>query len=592
MDRGGAQLAFHDISFHVQLKNGETKKILTNVSGLIDNGHLCYMMGPSGAGKSSLLDALADRVKAKVTGEILLDGAPADPECLKIQAKYVQQEDHLIPILTVRQTFECMASFYTTDREEVRKRVGVAIELLGLTKQENTIIGGPLLRGLSGGQKRRVSIGCELVSLPRIMFLDEPTSGLDSAAAWAVVSALKDVSKNKGTTLVITIHQPSEKLFRISDRFLLLSDGQLCFMGDTDMSVKHFQALGCELPPMTSSADWMLEIVDTSFQDKAHVQPLIDAWASSPSASSLLEKVSTLCKDAKPRSFPCEPHTGFLWQTRILFWRMCLNVAKNPMVIWLRVAMYFALSVMISTVWNDVGRNGPDQDSVSDIINAMFFIAAFMVFMSISVLPAFLEEKAVFVKERANGAYGVLPFNIAHVLVDLLPLLFMAIVNGTVCYYSIGLNEDFDRFLYYIVDLFFSFVVAEALMFLIAVIVPNFVVGIASGAMAYGGFMIAMGFLIRVEDIGWWWRWLHYIGLHSYSFSGFMYNEFHGRVFDCSVGGVWPCKDGKVTGDFVLEHYDFEDTDKWANIVVLAAMSVIYRIIAITWMYYFHTGKK
>jgi ABC-type multidrug transport system ATPase subunit len=172
------------------------------------------------------LDALADRVKAPVTGEVYVNSERKNPLTFNKIAKYVQQEDHLIPILTVRQTFEFQASFYTTNKSLVKERVAEAIKLLGLEAQEHTVVGGALIRGLSGGQKRRVSIGCEVVAVPRIMFLDEPTSGLDSAAAWNVVRALKDIAVNKKTTLLLTIHQPSEKLFRVSDQFLLLSAGR------------------------------------------------------------------------------------------------------------------------------------------------------------------------------------------------------------------------------------------------------------------------------------------------------------------------------------------------------------------------------
>lgn len=574
----GAQLAFKNLSFHVKLSDGSTKKILTDVSGLIKGGDIMFMMGPSGAGKSSLLDALADRVKSPVEGKIFVNSERKDPLKFKKIAKYVQQEDHLIPVLTVRQTLECLASFYTTNPSLVKERVADAIKLLGLEAQEHTIIGGALLRGLSGGQKRRVSIGCEVVSAPRILFLDEPTSGLDSAAAWNVISALKTIAETKKTTLLITIHQPSERLFRLSDSFLLLSAGRLCYTGSTAAAVPYFQGLKCEMPPMTSSADWMLDLVDTSFNPLEEVEPLMQAWARSGEATRLtaaLEQLDAGAEGGADRSehgwaeAPTATSISMWWQTRILMWRMALNIMKNPAVIWLRFAMYIALSILIGTAWLDVGD---DEEAILNIINSIFFISAFMVFMSISVLPAFLEEKAVFIKERANGAYSVTAFSVAHLVVDLPPLFLLALVNGTICYFILGYNSDTDRYLFFILDLFLSFAVAEALCFLVAVVVPSFIVGIAAAAFAYGGFMVVAGFFIPVGQIGWQWRWLHYISLHAYSFSSFMHNEFDGATFSCTGDGMWRCgADGHVHGEFVLEHYDYEDTDKWGNMIVLLA---------------------
>eukprot|EP00241_Pyramimonas_parkeae_P015408 CAMPEP_0114297338 /NCGR_PEP_ID=MMETSP0059-20121206/11802_1 /TAXON_ID=36894 /ORGANISM="Pyramimonas parkeae, Strain CCMP726" /LENGTH=597 /DNA_ID=CAMNT_0001419567 /DNA_START=157 /DNA_END=1947 /DNA_ORIENTATION=+ len=582
LEMEGAELAFRDLSFEVNLKNGSQKKILSNVSGAIPGGKLCYMMGPSGAGKSSLLDALADRVKAPVSGTVLVDGVPKNPATFNNIAKYVQQEDNLIPILTVQQTFEVMAMFYSTDMKVVKDRSERAIAMLGLEKQRDTIIGGAILRGLSGGQKRRVSIGCELVATPRIMFLDEPTSGLDSAAAWNVVSALKSIASQVGTTLVLTIHQPSETLFRLSDRFLLLSSGRLCFMGDTLQAVKHFKSLDREMPEMTSSADWMLDLVDTSFQDLAAVEDLMKGWEESAGARELLQHILEIERSASER-LPARVHaaTPFWWQVKALMWRMSLNIMKNPAVVWLRFGMYFALSILISTIWIDVGTV---DSSITDILNVIFFISAFMVFMSISVLPAFLEEKAVFVKERANGAYGPVAFSVAHLIVDLPPLFLQALVNGTLCYWCIGLNDGTDRYIFFIVDLFLSFAVAEALCFLIAVLVPSFIVGIALGAFTYGAFMVVQGFFIRVEDIGWWWRWMHYIAMHSYSFSAFLDNEFKGKDFTCpGESRMWTCTDDIVKGEYVLEYYGYDDVDKWANMAVLVAMMLAYRIVATWW---------
>eukprot|EP00976_Prorocentrum_cordatum_P076185 1182199-Prorocentrum_minimum.AAC.4 len=105
--------------------------------------------------------------------------------------------------------------------------------------------------------------------------------------------------------------------------------------------------------------------------------------------------------------------------------------------------------------------------------------------------------------------------------------------------------------------------------------------------------MVVQGFFIPVGQIGWHWRWMHYISLHAYSFSAFMYNEFSGRSFTCKPGGMWRCEeDNLVHGETVLQQFDYEDTDKWANMAVLVAMMFVYRLIAAVWMDQFHTGKK
>ena len=211
--------------------------------------------------------------------------------------------------------------------------------------------------------------------------------------------------------------------------------------------------------------------------------------------------------------------------------------------------------------------------------------------MSVSVLPAYLEEKAVFVKERASGAYTPLVFMLAHTVVDIPFMLLQTMMSGTLVYFLVGLNPSGDRILFFFVDLFLSFMVAESIMLLVAALVPVAILGIAVGGMIFGAFMVVQGFFIKVENINWYWRWMRWIGLHTYSFSAFMHNEFSGRVFravpDASGGSI-----EARTGESVLEAYQFENVDKWTCMGVLVVMTFLYRLIAALVMYYNHTGKR
>lgn len=506
-------------------------------------------------------------------------------------SKYVQQDDTLIPVLTVEETLAYSARFYSVDEDVVQERVEDAISMLGLEGQRKTIVGNAILRGLSGGQKRRLSAGNELVASPRILFLDELTSGLDSTAAAAVMHSLHDVAKVKNITMLLTIHQPAEQLFRLSSRLLLLSGGRTAYCGPSAGAVAHFAALGQPVPEMTSSSEYLLDLVNADFSDAQKVKNLVDAWETSP-ACEALDREMREQKEVTHAPLAARKElytgTGFARQLSVLTRRVFLNAWRNPLVIWLRLAMYVALSIMIGTVWLQIGDGA---DVIVDIIGVIFFVAAFMVFMSVSVLPAFLEEKAVFVKERANGAYGSSAFVLAHTIVDLPFMLLQATVCGCLVYFLVGLNDAPGRFGFFLLDLFLSFMVAESIMLVVSSVVPVAIVGIALGAMIYGAFMVVQGFFIKIENVGWWWRWMHYIGMHSYSFSAFMKNEFKGRVFKAvpnASGGPVP----EMRGDDVLRMYSFEDTDIWANMAVLVAMVVAYRVIAAWHMHAYHTGKK
>lgn len=235
-----AQLTNHNIrSFlwrgvSVTVKDRQThedKPILNNVSGIVQAGELMAIMGPSyvlycfllschlalltwisGSGKSTLLNVLANRVPAKgayAQSDIFLNGRPAEAETMRKISCYVEQEDALVGALTVRETLTFAARLSLPNnipKSERIARVEALVSSFGLSGQANTLVGTPIRKGISGGQKRRVSVAAQLITSPKILFLDEPTSGLDSAAAFEVISFVKDVAKKHNVSTTDAIH--------------------------------------------------------------------------------------------------------------------------------------------------------------------------------------------------------------------------------------------------------------------------------------------------------------------------------------------------------------------------------------------------
>jgi ABC-type multidrug transport system ATPase subunit len=223
----GVRLDFKDICLTMPAKRKTpAKTILHNVSGFAVPGEVLYIMGPSGAGKTSLLDAVSGRTKVSPSGDILLAGCQKTDKSLKALSKYCTQEIQLYEAMTIKETLASAAALYTTGDSERDSRVEQALTMLGLQGQASVKIGGVFFRGCSGGQKRRVTVGEAVVAKPPIMFLDEPTSGLDSAAAYQLMLKLREIARVSRITVVCSIHQPSERVFELSDRLLLLAGGK------------------------------------------------------------------------------------------------------------------------------------------------------------------------------------------------------------------------------------------------------------------------------------------------------------------------------------------------------------------------------
>ena len=224
-------------------------------------------MGASGAGKTSLFNVLSGRTRTKgriaVEADICLGGAKIDPnKSTKIRTMFafVAQEDALHDASTPRQALKFSARLRlprSTTEKEINNLVDLYLDELGLVSCSDTVIGGGLKKGISGGEKKRVSIGIELISQPDIIFLDEPTSGLDSFAAKQVMKLLHKVAQ-AGNIVLFTIHQPSSEIFATFDRLILLSQGRLMYQGLIRYMNQDFQNNGYPVPPNYNPADWML----------------------------------------------------------------------------------------------------------------------------------------------------------------------------------------------------------------------------------------------------------------------------------------------------------------------------------------------
>ncbi|KAF0707976.1 hypothetical protein As57867_006468, partial [Aphanomyces stellatus] len=215
-------------------------------------------MGPSGSGKTTLLDILADRVSSgAIAGDIHVNGRPRDSH-FRLLASYVAQEDSLLGSFTVLETLRYAAQLSvasTVSAQERELRVQEAIDDMGLRSCEHTIVGDIFRKGLSGGQKRRLSIAIELLSHPTILLLDEPTSGLDSASTHAVITYIAKLAK-QNRTIVCTIHQPSSMVYHMFDNVMILAQGHTAYFGSPHDSLAHFASLGHPCPQFTNPGEY------------------------------------------------------------------------------------------------------------------------------------------------------------------------------------------------------------------------------------------------------------------------------------------------------------------------------------------------
>ncbi|KAG2425311.1 hypothetical protein HXX76_013891 [Chlamydomonas incerta] len=244
-------------------KEEKEKQVLFNISGEVTPGEVLALMGPSGGGKTSLLTLLGGRSTARLGGSIAFNGAKMS-KATKRKMGYVSQDDLLYAELTVYETLYFAALLRlprSWSRADKLNRVEMVVDGLGLERCRDTIIGSHMMRGVSGGERKRVSIGHELLINPSILLLDEPTSGLDSTTALRLMHTLRTLASG-GRTIVTSIHQPSSRLYRQMDKLMLLSDGRCMYYGDAQSVSTWFKLLGQPCPFGTNIADHILDLAN------------------------------------------------------------------------------------------------------------------------------------------------------------------------------------------------------------------------------------------------------------------------------------------------------------------------------------------
>ncbi|CAN1829264.1 ABC transporter G family member 1 [Linum perenne] len=553
-------LTWQDLSVVVAAAGGGRRKILEGLTGYAEAAVPLAIMGPSGSGKSTLLDALAGRLGSKTqqTGEILINGRK---ETLAYgTSAYVTQDDTLMKTLTVREAVYYSARLQLPDSmsaADKTQRADTTIAEMGLHGSADTRIGS----GLSGGEKRRVSICIELLRRPELLFLDEPTSGLDSAASYHVISRILRLARRHRIAVVASVHQPSGEVFRLFRNVCLLSGGKTVYFGEVCAAEEFFSLNGFPSPTFMNPADHYLQTINKDFdlQDiekgdvdgpsktEEAINVLVSSYKSSTIRQHTEQHVNYLCQQKQGEGLGKKGgEASFINQSMVLTSRSFVNMYRDLGYYWLRLAIYIALCLCVGTIFYDVGFS----------------------FGSIQI----------FGRERLNGHYGVGAFVIGNTISSIPYLFLISLIPGSIAYFLVGLQRTFEHFAYFVLLLFVTMMLVESLMMTVASIVPDFLLGIITGAGIQGVMMLNGGFFRLPHDLpSPFWRYpMYYIAFHKYANQGFYKNEFEGLVFDDQMGG-----NGVVSGEEVLRRiWQVEmGYSKWVDLGVLMGMVVVYRVM-------------
>nr|XP_043638068.1 ABC transporter G family member 22-like isoform X2 [Erigeron canadensis] len=543
-------LKFTEVSYKIITKGVTStveKDILNGINGEVNPGEVLALMGPSGSGKTTLLSLLGGRLTKPAQGGSITYNDQPYSKLLKSRIGFVTQDDVLFPHLTVKETITYAALLRlpkTLTKQEKEKQAADVICELGLERCQDSMIGNSFVRGISGGERKRVSIGNEIIINPSLLFLDEPTSGLDSTTALRIIELLQDIAEAE-KTVITTIHQPSSRLFHKFDKLILLGKGSLLYFGKASQAMDYFASIGCSPLISMNPAEFLLDLangnmndisVPYELEDKVHIgnsgretrggkpspaivhEYLVEACITNVSQETekMLTSPTSVDQDTKSSVKSVRRGWGASWgeQYSILFWRG-IKERRHDYFSWLRITQVVATAVILGLLWWQSQVHSPKD--LQNQAGLLFFIAVFWAFFPVfTAIFTFPQERAMLKKEKAADMYRLSAYFMARITTDLpldllLPLLFLVIV-----YFMAGLTLTALSFFLTTLIVSLCIIAAQGLGLAIGAAMMDLNKATTLASVTVMAFMLAGGFFVKNVPI--FISWLSYLSFNYHTY--------------------------------------------------------------------------
>ncbi|XP_067640277.1 protein white [Eurosta solidaginis] len=567
------------------------KHLLKNISGVAYPGELLAIMGSSGAGKTTLLNALAFRsskgVQISSSSVRMLNGQPIDAKEMQARCAYVQQDDLFIGSLTAREhlIFQAMVRMprHMTKKQKIQ-RVDQVIQDLSLGKCQNTLIGVPgRMKGLSGGERKRLAFASEALTDPPLLICDEPTSGLDSFMAHSVVQVLKKLSQ-KGKTVILTIHQPSSELFELFDKLLLMAEGRVAFLGTPGEAVDFFSYIGAQCPHNYNPADFYVQVLAVvpgrEVESRERIAKICDNFAVGKISREMEQNFQKL---ANSNGLSREDENGFTYkaswcmQFRAILWRSWLSVLKEPLLVKVRLLQTTLVAVLIGLIF--LGQQ-LTQVGVMNINGAIFLFLTNMTFQNVfATITVFTSELPVFMREARSRLYRCDTYFLGKTIAELPLFLTVPLVFTAIAYPLIGLRPGLYHFLIALSLVTLVTNVATSFGYLISCASSSTSMALSVGPPIIIPFLLFGGFFLNSASVPSYFKWLSYLSWFRYANEGMLINQWA----DVQPGEI-TCTSSNTTcpnsGEVILETLNFAASDLPYDYIGLIMLILGFRISA------------
>ncbi|CAA2974329.1 ABC transporter G family member 8-like [Olea europaea var. sylvestris] len=533
--------------------------ILKDISLTAYPSQILAIVGPSGAGKSTLLDILAART-SPTHGTLLLNSSPLNSSSFRKLSAYVPQYDYCLPLLTVAETFAFSACLLNPKSSDISTIVASLLDELGLTHLAET----RLAHGLSGGERRRVSIGLSLLHDPAVLLLDEPTSGLDSGSALNVMQTLRSITDSRHRTVVLSIHQPSFKILSTIDQILLLAKGTVVHHGTLSSLQEFLLSSGFTVPLQLNALEYAMEILN----QLQRTEPTIIPQSLPPLPENPTSE--TRRKDTI-RYRSSRLHEILYLSNR--FWKI---IYRTRQLLFTNTLQALGVGLVLGTIYINIGF---DKSGIEKRFGLFAFTLTFLLSSTTETLPIFINERPILLRETSSGVYRLSSYLIANTMVFLPYLLAIAIVYSVSVYFLVGLCPTIQAFTYFVLVIWVIILMANSFVLFLSSIAPNYIAGTSLVTALLAGFFLFSGYFISKESLPKFWLFMHYLSMYKYALDAFLINEYSCLLTRCLIWFDEKNRTCMVTGGDVLEKRGLHETQRWINIYILIGFFVLYRVL-------------
>ncbi|ERN00035.1 ABC transporter G family member 7 isoform X1 [Amborella trichopoda] len=516
--------------------------LLKNVSGEAKPGRLLAIMGPSGSGKTTLLNVLAGQLSAsprlRLMGCLHANGRPTCNASFKIA--YVRQEDLFFSQLTVRETLSLAAELQLPALRSPIERERYVDDLLfrlGLVNCADSVVGDAKVRGISGGEKKRLSLACELIASPSVIFADEPTTGLDAFQAERVMETLRQLAQ-EGHTVLCSIHQPRGSIYAKFDDIVLLSVGEVVYAGPAqEEPLSYFAGFGFHCAEHVNPAEFLADLISVDYSSsesvndsQRRINTLVKEFQRNSAHILYESSLSTMNPATIGKKAIIKRKGGWWKQFWLLLKRAWMQASRDGPTNKVRSRMSIASALIFGSVFWRIGRS---QTSIQDRMGLLQVAAINTAMAALTkTVGVFPKERAIVDRERAKGSYSLGPYLFSKLLAEIpvgaaFPLMF-----GTILYPMTRLHPSLSRFGKFCGIVTMESFAASAMGLTVGAMVSTTEAAMALGPSLMTVFIVFGGYYVNAENTPVVFRWIPRVSLIRWAFQGLCINEFSGLKFE------------------------------------------------------------